>query len=102
MIYWIYTVVVTFIVTYAATIRWPRVKLKTSQAEIIKLQRMACLGIIEAMRTAPRAATEVLLCLPSYTSKWKRRPIQEIIHYFAIINEKPNLKVLDTYMAQNM
>jgi hypothetical protein len=64
VIYWIYTAVVRLIITYAATIWWPRVKLKTSQAELGKLQRMACLGITGAMRTDPTAAMEVLLGLP--------------------------------------
>jgi hypothetical protein len=32
MVYWIYTEVVRPIVTYAATIWWPRIKFKTSQA----------------------------------------------------------------------
>jgi hypothetical protein len=61
VIYYIYTVAVRPIVTYAATVWWPKVKLKTSQAELSKLQRMACLGITAAMRTT---ATEVLLGLP--------------------------------------
>jgi hypothetical protein len=64
MIYWIYTVVVRPIVTYAATIWWPRVNLKASQAELSKLQRMACLGITGAIRTTPTAAMAVLLGLP--------------------------------------
>jgi hypothetical protein len=41
----IYTAVVRPIVTYAATVWWPRVKLKTNQAELSKLQRMACFRI---------------------------------------------------------
>jgi hypothetical protein len=44
---------------------WPRVKLKTSQAELSKLKRMVRLGITKAMRTAPTAAMEVLLGLPT-------------------------------------
>jgi hypothetical protein len=59
VIYWIYTGVVRIIVTYAATIWWSRVKLKASQAELSKLQRIACLGITGAMRTATTAAIEV-------------------------------------------
>jgi hypothetical protein len=47
-----------------ATIWWRRIKLKIYQAEFSKLQRMACLGITGAMRTAPSAAMEVLLGLP--------------------------------------
>jgi hypothetical protein len=64
VVYWIYTAVVRPIVTYAATIWWPRVKPKTSQAELSKLQRMACLGIMGAMRSTPTAAMEVLLGQP--------------------------------------
>jgi hypothetical protein len=56
--------VVRPIVTYAATVWWTRVKFKTSQAELSKLQRVACLGITGAIKTAPSAAMEVLLGLP--------------------------------------
>jgi hypothetical protein len=73
VIYWIYTAVVRFIFTYAATTWWPRVKKR--QAEFSKLQRMACLGITGAMRTAPTAAMELLLGLPHYTCRWKQRPM---------------------------
>jgi hypothetical protein len=55
--------VVRPIVTYAATVWSPRVKFRTSRAELSKLQRVACLGITGAMRTAPPAAIEVLLVL---------------------------------------
>jgi hypothetical protein len=62
--HWIYTTVVRPIVTYATTTWSPRVKLKTSQAELNGLQRMACLGNTGATRTAPTAAMEVLLGTP--------------------------------------
>jgi hypothetical protein len=39
-------------------------KYGTRRAELSKLKRMACLGITGAIRTAPTAATEVLLGLP--------------------------------------
>jgi hypothetical protein len=64
VVYWIYIAVVRPIITCAATIWWPRVKLKTSQAELGKVQRMARLGITGAKRTTPTAAMEVLLGLP--------------------------------------
>jgi hypothetical protein len=64
VVYWIHAVVRP-IITYAATIWWPRDKLKKSQAELGKLQRMISLGITGAMRTAPTAAMEDLLGLPS-------------------------------------
>jgi hypothetical protein len=69
--------VVRPIIINAAIIWWPRVKLKTSQAELRKLQRMACLGITGAMRTAPTTAMEVLLgLLPFYICRWRQRPKQ--------------------------
>jgi hypothetical protein len=64
VVYWIYTTVLRPIFTYAVTIWWSSVKLKTSQVELSKLQGMACLGITGAMRTAPTSAMEVLLGLP--------------------------------------
>jgi hypothetical protein len=60
VIHWIYTEAMRPIFTYAANVWWPRVKLKTRQEELSKLQRMACLGITGSMRTTPTAATEVL------------------------------------------
>jgi hypothetical protein len=64
VLYWIYTAAVRPIVTYATTIWWSKVKLKTCQAELSKLQRTACLGITGAMRRAPTATMEVLLRFP--------------------------------------
>jgi glucose-6-phosphate dehydrogenase assembly protein OpcA len=40
---------------------WPRVEKKTNSATLSKLQRLAYRGIIDAIRTAPAAAVEVLL-----------------------------------------
>jgi hypothetical protein len=73
VVHWIYTAVVRPIITYAVTICWPKVNLKTSQAELGRLQRMACLGITGAIRTAPTAAMEVLLGLPHCIWRWRRR-----------------------------
>jgi hypothetical protein len=44
VVYWIYTAVVRPIIPYDATIWWPRVKLKTSQAVLSKLKRDGLLG----------------------------------------------------------
>jgi hypothetical protein len=50
--------VVRPIITYAATIWWPKLKYKTIQAKLSKLQRLTCLGIAGAP-----TATVVLLGL---------------------------------------
>jgi hypothetical protein len=44
VIYRIYTAIVGHIITYVVTEWWPRVKLKTSQAELSKSQRIGLLG----------------------------------------------------------
>jgi hypothetical protein len=49
VVYWIYTAVIRPIITYSITVWWPRVKLKTSKAELSKLQRSACLSSTEAL-----------------------------------------------------
>jgi hypothetical protein len=92
VMYWIYTVVVRPIVTYAATVWWPRMKYGTSRAELTKLQRMACLGITAAIRTTPTAALEVLLGL---ICSWKPRPEQGSIDCTAMSSGNLNPKVLD-------
>jgi hypothetical protein len=63
VLHWIYTTIVRPTITYAVTVLWPRIKFKTSRAELSKLQKLACLGITGAMRTAPTAAIQVLLGL---------------------------------------
>jgi hypothetical protein len=93
--HWIYTMVLRPIFTYTATVWWPRVKYRTSRAELCKLQRMACLGITGAMRTAPTAGIEVLLGLPQCTCSWRLRPELGSIHSTAVISGNRNLKVLD-------
>jgi hypothetical protein len=64
VLHWVYTMVVSPMITYAATVWWPRVKFKASRVELSKLQRMACLGITGDKKTTLTAAT-VLLRLPS-------------------------------------
>jgi hypothetical protein len=64
VLYWLYTVVIRPIITYATIVWWPRVEYKTSRAKLSKLQILAFLGITGAIRTAPTAAVEVLLGLP--------------------------------------
>lgn len=89
--------VVRPIVTYAATVWWPRVKLRTSRAELGKLQRMACLGITGALKTAPIAIIEVILGLKQCTCSWRLRSEQIFIYSTAAINKNSNLNILDTY-----
>jgi hypothetical protein len=67
---------------------WPRVKYKTRRAELSKLQRMASLDITATIRTAPKAAIEVLLELRQCTSSWRLRPEQVFIDSTAVIKSE--------------
>jgi hypothetical protein len=47
VMHWIYTVVIRPIVIYAATVWWPRVEVRTSRAELSKLQRWPAWVLLE-------------------------------------------------------
>jgi hypothetical protein len=101
VVHWIYTVVVRPIVTYAATVWWPRVKFRTSRAELSNLQRMACLGITGAMRTAPPAATEVLFGLPPLHLQLEAEARAGIYRFYCSDQLKPKSEGSGhTYMTQ--
>jgi hypothetical protein len=85
--------VVRPIVIYAATVWWPRVKFRTSKAELSKLQRMASLGITGAIRTIPTAAMDVLLGLAPLHLQLEAEAKVEFTDSIAMINGNPNLKV---------
>jgi hypothetical protein len=60
-------------------------QIQTSKVKLSKLQRMACLRITGAMKTAPTAAIEVLIGLPHCTCSWRLRPEQVFIDSTAVI-----------------
>ncbi|XP_052744507.1 putative 115 kDa protein in type-1 retrotransposable element R1DM [Bicyclus anynana] len=61
---WLYETVVRSSMTYACVIWWPRTLLITSQQELQKFQRQACLAITGSMSTTPTTALEVILGIP--------------------------------------
>jgi hypothetical protein len=71
------TVFIRPMVTYFATAWLDSIKFRTSKVELSKLQRMACLGIIGAMRTAKKAAIErSSVDSPHCTFSFRLRPNQ--------------------------
>lgn len=60
----IYTVVITLMLTFASTVRWPRFAYKGSRTELSRLQRLACDAITGAKNMAPTAAVNILLGFP--------------------------------------
>ncbi|XP_055700515.1 uncharacterized protein LOC129800265 [Phlebotomus papatasi] len=59
-----YQAIVRPLISYGAVVWWPRVEYKNSATALQRLQRLACLGVTGAIRTAPTAALEVWLGLP--------------------------------------
>lgn len=64
ILHWMYTAIVRPIITYGAIVWWPRSTKASTRTQLDRVQRLACLGITGAMRTAPTRAIEVLTGLP--------------------------------------
>jgi len=62
--HWLYTAVIRPMLCYAAVIWWPRTQLATVGKQLEHLQRLACLYITGAKRTAPTAALEIIIGIP--------------------------------------
>jgi hypothetical protein len=76
--------------TYTFTVKWPSVEYKTSRTRLSKLQRLACQGVIGAIRMAPTVATDVSWDFLLYISRWRLRPRREFIGSVAINNGSQN------------
>jgi hypothetical protein len=63
MVHWLYTRVIRPSIFHAVLVWWPKVKQKSTKIQLCRIQRMACLAIIGAMRSTPTAAMEVCLNL---------------------------------------
>jgi hypothetical protein len=61
-------------------------ELKTSKAELRKLQRLACLDITGAIRTSPTAALEILLGLPPLHLQLEAEAMAGIYRLQSVIN----------------
>ncbi|KAJ8936360.1 hypothetical protein NQ318_007127 [Aromia moschata] len=64
ILHWMYTAIVRPVITYGAIVWWPGTRTDKARKQLDKVQRLACLGITSAMRTAPSRAIEVLTGLP--------------------------------------
>jgi len=59
--HWIFTAVVRPMLTYGALVWWQGVLLSTMEKKLVRVQRLACLGITGAMCTTPTAAMEIIV-----------------------------------------
>jgi hypothetical protein len=64
VVYWIYTSVVTPILTYATLLWWKKASQINVNRKTAHLQRLACVSTTGSMPSTPTAALEVILMLP--------------------------------------
>lgn len=64
IIHWMYTAIIRPILIYGSLVWWRAVETNSYLYTLQKVQRLACLSITGAMRSAPQAALEVMLNLP--------------------------------------
>ena len=63
MVHWLYTRVIRPFILYGSLVWWPKVMQKTTKNQLGRIQRMACLTIMGAVKSTPTAAIEMLLNL---------------------------------------
>jgi hypothetical protein len=64
VVYWLYVSVVRTSITYASLVWWPGCETARAKQQLSIIQRLACLGIAEAMHTTPTTVVEALVGLP--------------------------------------
>ena len=64
VVQWFYISIIRPSVTFASLVWWPGNQMASAKKKLSRIQRLACLGITEAMRTIPINAVEALIRLP--------------------------------------
>ena len=64
VVHWLYVAIVQLTISFASLVWWPGCQTANAKKKLSKAQRLACLGITEAIHTAPTGANEALVCLP--------------------------------------
>jgi hypothetical protein len=64
VVHWLYVAIIRLSVTFASLVWWSGCQTASAKRKLSRVQRLACLGIMGAMRTTPTNAVEALTCLP--------------------------------------
>jgi hypothetical protein len=64
VVHWLNVSIVRPSITFASLVWWPGFQTGKAKKQLSTVQRLACLGITGAMRTASTNAVEALICLP--------------------------------------
>jgi hypothetical protein len=71
VVHWLYVAIVRPTITFASVIWWRGCQTASTKKKLSKVHRLACLGIMGALRTTPTGAMEALVGLP---------PLDLVIH----------------------
>jgi len=64
VVHWLYVAIVRLALTFASLVWWPGCQSASAKKKVSKVQRLACLGIMGAIRITPTGAMEAL------TGRW--------------------------------
>jgi hypothetical protein len=62
--HWLYVPIIRLSITFASLVWWPGCQMASAKKKLSRVQRLACLGITEAMCTTPTNAVEAFICFP--------------------------------------
>jgi hypothetical protein len=63
VVHWFYVAIVRPTISFASLVWWPGCQTASTKNKLSKVQRLACLGIMGALRTTPTGAIEALVGL---------------------------------------
>ena len=69
--HWLYVSIIRPSITFAALVWWPGCQTASAKKKLSRVQRLACLGIMELICTTPTNAVEALICFP---------PLELVVH----------------------
>ena len=64
MVHWLYVSITGPSITFASLVWWPGCQTANAKKKLIRVQRLACLGLTGAVCTTPTNAVEALIYLP--------------------------------------
>ena len=64
VVHWLYVSIIRPSVTFVPLVWWPGCQTASAKKKLSRIQRLACLGMLGAMRTTPTNAADALICLP--------------------------------------
>jgi hypothetical protein len=64
VVHWLYVAIVWPTISFASLVWWPGCQMASAKKKLSQVQRLACLGIMGAIRMTPTGAKQMLIGLP--------------------------------------